>query len=498
MISYIELLASGAAIFLIYQWTSFHRTKSKLEHIPTLGSGWFILTYFDAWKFIFEGHTLIKAGYAKYQRGVFKIPTFTTSSGWLVMISDLGMIEDMRKAPLDVMSFRGASHDVLQSEHLLKDHIRTPPFHIPVARTPMTRAFVSKFGDVSEEIKAACGEWLDAGEDWKPFTLYQALIHVVCRASNRLFVGTPLCQDSEYLRIQEDWTIHLIVSSSILSKVPAFLKPAVAATMLQVRSGIKDIERLLGPTIQSRLDDMKQYGAGWEGKPNDMITWLIEGALPERRNVKDISMKIVFMNASSIHTTSISTTNALFELAARQEYIGPLRAEIEEAISTHGWTKDAMRQMRKLDSFIKESSRFAGTNAISMRRKVLKDFVFSNGVTVPAGITLAVASYSLQTDSEYYDDPTTFRGFRFSEMRDTGSDEFDPLRHQMITLDPTYMIFGYGRNACPGRFFAVNEVKAILAYIITTYDLKLEGDAAEAPVGSWSAGNRGAQKRKLD
>ncbi|KAF5326363.1 hypothetical protein D9611_001062 [Ephemerocybe angulata] len=411
----------------------------------------------------------------QYHRGVFKIPTFTTSSGWLVMVSDLAMIEDMRKAPLDVMSFRGASHD---SEHLLKDHIRTPPFHIPVARTPMTRAFVSKFGDVSEEIKAACGDWLDAGEG----------------------------QDPEYLRIQEDWTIHLIVSSSILSKVPAFLKPAVAATMLQVRSGIKDTERLLGPTIQRRLDDMKQYGAGWEGKPNDMITWLIKGALPEHRNVKDISMKIVFMNASSIHTTSISTTNALFDLAAHQEYITPLRAEIEEAISSHGWTKDAMRQMRKLDSFIKESSRFAGTNAISMRRKVLKDFVFSNGVTVPAGVTLAVASYSLQIDPEYYDDPTTFKGFRFSEMRDTGSDEFDPLRHQMITLDPTYMVFGYGRNACPGRFFAVNEVKAVLAYIITTYDLKLQGDAAEAPVGSWSAGNRGPsitgqillRKRKLD
>ena len=49
-----------------------------------------------------------------------------------------------------------------------------------------------------------------------------------------------------------------------------------------------------------------------------------------------------------------------FDLAARQEYIAPLRTEIEQAIGEQGWTKEAMGQMRKLDSFLRESSRLSG------------------------------------------------------------------------------------------------------------------------------------------
>lgn len=50
----------------------------------------------------------------------------------------------------------------------------------------------------------------------------------------------------------------------------------------------------------------------------------------------------------------------MFNIAARQTYVQPLREEIEEAIERYGWTKDAFNSMRKLDSFIKESARTGG------------------------------------------------------------------------------------------------------------------------------------------
>jgi cytochrome P450 len=34
------------------------------------------------------------------------------------------------------------------------------------------------------------------------------------------------------------------------------------------------------------------------------------------------------------------------------------------------------------------------------------------------------------------------------------------------------MAFGYGRHACPGRFFASNEIKAIMGYLLLNYDMK--------------------------
>ncbi|KAI9428304.1 hypothetical protein H4582DRAFT_1832408, partial [Lactarius indigo] len=41
-----------------------------------------------------------------------------------------------------------------------------------------------------------------------------------------------------------------------------------------------------------------------------------------------------------------------------------------------------------------------------------------------------------------------------------------------------YLTFGYGRHTCPSQFFAINEVKALPAHILVTYDVKFEGKMA--------------------
>ena len=35
------------------------------------------------------------------------------------------------------------------------------------------------------------------------------------------------------------------------------------------------------------------------------------------------------------------------------------------------------------------------------------------------------------------------------------------------------MMFGHGKYACPGRFYAEYQSKIIIAYLVTRYDLKL-------------------------
>lgn len=49
----------------------------------------------------------------------------------------------------------------------------------------------------------------------------------------------------------------------------------------------------------------------------------------------------------------------IFELAARPEYVLPLREEIRTCLEERGgYTKDALNAMHKLDSFIRESQRW--------------------------------------------------------------------------------------------------------------------------------------------
>jgi hypothetical protein len=53
-----------------------------------------------------------------------------------------------------------------------------------------------------------------------------------------------------------------------------------------------------------------------------------------------------------------AVTHALFDLASNPEYLKPLREEVDEVTKREGWTKAALDQMCKVDSFVKESQRF--------------------------------------------------------------------------------------------------------------------------------------------
>ena len=38
--------------------------------------------------------------------------------------------------------------------------------------------------------------------------------------------------------------------------------------------------------------------------------------------------------------------------------------------------------------------------------------------------------------------------------------------------DPTSLAFGYGGQACPGRYFAVHEIKMLLSRLLEEYEFK--------------------------
>ncbi|KAJ7575633.1 cytochrome P450 [Mycena floridula] len=136
-------------------------------------------------------------------------------------------------------------------------------------------------------------------------------------------------------------------------------------------------------------------------------------------------------------------------------------------------------KMRKLDSVIKESQRVVAS-ALAVRRTALKNFTFSDGTVVPAGCSVAAAQAAIHCDDENYEDGKIFKPLRFAEMRDS---EGEGLKHQMTTPTPTFLAFGAGRHAWPGRFFAALELKATLAHLLMAYDLKMpDGHPSIMPV----------------
>lgn len=107
-----------------------------------------------------------------------------------------------------------------------------------------------------------------------------------------------------------------------------------------------------------------------------------------------------------------------------------------------------------------------------MQRITVSDITLSDGSVLPKGAAVAVPSWSVTRDEKLWTNPTTFDGFRFEKLREEPGAEH---KYQFATTGPDSLSFGYGPQACPGRFFASNEIKVLLAHILLNYDCKLEG-----------------------
>ena len=53
---------------------------------------------------------------------------------------------------------------------------------------------------------------------------------------------------------------------------------------------------------------------------------------------------------------------------------------------------------------------------------------------------------------------------------------------QAVSIAADHLVFGYGTQACPGRFFAMHEAKVVVARILRNYEFKLKNPPKEQSV----------------
>lgn len=124
-------------------------------------------------------------------------------------------------------------------------------------------------------------------------------------------------------------------------------------------------------------------------------------------------------------------------------------------------------------------------------RKVLKPITLKDGSYLPAGCTITNNGYAITHDQTYLksgSDSNKFDGLRYYNMSQAVTGANDG-KHQFVSVNQGSLMFGYGRHACPGRFFAGNEIKLILVKMLAHYDLKLEGEDGRYKNWQWEAGN---------
>ena len=117
---------------------------------------------------------------------------------------------------------------------------------------------------------------------------------------------------------------------------------------------------------------------------------------------------------------------------------------------------------------------------VTFERIVTKDLTLKDGYFIPMGTTIGVPAQAISMDRDLYPDPDHFDGLRFAKLRASDSST-DAARLVYAASNLDSMAFGYGRHACPGRYFADCEIKMIMAHLLTNYDFKFPDAVVERP-----------------
>ncbi|OBZ73117.1 Ent-kaurene oxidase [Grifola frondosa] len=406
-VSVFTFILGSLSLFLVL--ASVMKSKDRrLDSIPTIGSSSSILSYYDAFKFMFHAADMVQEGYEKHKGGAFKYARF---GSWRVVVTGPRLIEDLCKAGDAQLSLEEAANEHLTMQFL----------------------------------------WLEM---------------------NGL-------RDPDYCSMTQQFAAGVMKSAAIINLFPDFLKPIVGTNLHKAPASRKHAMRHLAPIIAQRRRSMAEYGDDWVDKPNDLLQWLMEAAEGEERKSEALVLRILTLNFASIHTTSITFTHALYHLAANPEYLELLREEVDEIVRKEGWTKASIGKMHRVDSFLKESQRISVWGALTISRKAMQDFTFSDGTVIPAGTLVSTASLATHLDESVYADAKKFKPWRFVSAHDDEGGS-----HQLVSTSTEYTPFGHGRHACPGRFFAANELKTFLAHIVATYDVEME-EAGVHPPATW-------------
>ncbi|KAK5119965.1 hypothetical protein LTR85_007041 [Meristemomyces frigidus] len=457
----------------------------------------------------------LSEGYAKYTKNglSYIFPDFSGTPNVIIPREQIKWLIDHDDRGVSVSEMH---HEQLEGAYIFTDpYLLERPFHEDVVHKALARKIALLVPEVQDEMQHAMDDvfGLDI-EEWREVCVFEAMMKVIARVSNRMFVGLPLCRNEEYLANASAFAQDIITDVALFSFIPKTLKPLIAPILtIPNRRHYRGTAKHTLPLIKERLQLMDRKACDpsldWE-EPNDYISWHINLARAEN-NAREldpvlISRRLLPINFAAIHTTTFTITNTLFDILGSPS-AGDMLAGLEEEArrvfteEDGKWSKPGLAKLVRADSAVKDSMRFSGFMTRGMGRKVTGHITNEKaGWSLSPGALVATDVYSVHMDPELYPRPEEYDAFRFSRPREEfeqrqkagavdemSKDEVLRLKNTgLITTSETFLPFGHGRHACPGRFFVSAELKMLLSYLVLNYDVE---PLAERPPNTWFGPN---------
>jgi cytochrome P450 len=313
------------------------------------------------------------------------------------------------------------------------------------------------------------------------------MIELVVKLNGLALFGQELANNEEFMACALPYVEQTLLTAEIVKLLPKLLRPVVGGMLgCHLNAHRKFFEYLI-PAAQLRCQERDLKNLGHEvPKRADCIQWLVDTApkqkpwTPER-----VIYELMAIWFGSVHILTTTIVYALHDLCLHPDYIDPIRTEL---LSQYADFERAGHGLPLLDSFLRESSRLTPVESMSTRRRALQPFTFSDGTALNVGDWACSPSGALmRSEAHYGPSAQQFDGFRFVEpsvldrLEGGHSGGGQPMAGRaskkqpakLTDVDSAFLMWGYGRMACPGRYYAAAFMKVVVGQIIMNYDLKL-------------------------
>lgn len=331
--------------------------------------------------------------------------------------------------------------------------------------------------DVMDRIQQAVDDKLKLGES-KSLDIKTFFSDIVVYTVSILLVGHELAKDEILTELMAGyfgevenmmvmglpWHMVPIIGSYIAQKIVRYKTPSIRTRLT--------IEDRIRPFVEARRKIPKQE----RGIANNFMDALIDDDYP----LDSIANSLMVLIFAAISTTTGTCQRLLSDLLAHPQFMAKLKEEQQEVLKDAPCdpktgmsllTRENLDKMVHLNSSIRETLRHRAY-VLEQWRKIPTQRVLNNGMVLPANSLLAVDMPSVHFNPSVYGsldndetDPYKYRPFRFVESK---------LAATRVNF--SFMGFGAGKHACPGRFFAVQEVTAVMSVLLRTCDITTVDD----------------------
>ncbi|EXL39272.1 hypothetical protein FOCG_18117 [Fusarium oxysporum f. sp. radicis-lycopersici 26381] len=473
--SYPEVCAWIVGLFWFITFVT-SQDSPKVKGAPIVGKKfWLEPSVFQRLRFTTQSRHVLQDAYDKFKDRIFVVRRVDRD----INVLPAKYLDEMRSLPRPVMN--GTIPQVLNlcAKYTSIHFMLTSDLLLRVINNKLTPD-LTKYVDMAKvEMDYSFTVDLPQPDDWIEFDIQAATRNIISRMSSKIFLGYPACRNQDWIDMSIQFTADLFGTAFILKHFPEWMRPFVSP-FIPHRYRMKSIVERGKKIVGEQIDNHRNNRANEIETEDTLLAWMLDNGTAKEYALEEMTQRQLLLVLASIHTTTMATANFLFDLCTHPEYFSVLRDEIKEVTEKYGRigeNKDIsakiwLTKLEKMDSFLIESQRFEPSVHLKPQRVALQEINLKDGTVIPKGAMIAWAGHQHANDPLVNQDPGRFDPMRAYRKRYANNKaEFN--KYVAGVNETSSLAFGYGNQACPGRYFAVNELKLMLSRLVAEYDFAL-------------------------